>query len=97
MLFKGRSLGPLYFHITPPCTLCGGYNHSPKHCFQGEHDINDIMEKMNINGHQHSLVVYIPEGEHLDHTLYSHANATTPTPNSVHKLEYIYISKFSGK
>ena len=36
----------------PPCALCGGYNHSPKHCFKGEHDINDIMEKMNINGHQ---------------------------------------------
>ena len=35
-----------------PCTLCSGYNHSPKHCFKGEHDINDIMEKMNINGHQ---------------------------------------------
>ena len=25
---------------------------SPKHCFKGEHDINDIMEKMNISGHQ---------------------------------------------
>ena len=25
---------------------------SPKHCFKGEHDINDIMEKMNITGHQ---------------------------------------------
>ena len=35
----------------PPCALCGGYNHSPKHCFKGEHDINDIMEKMNISGH----------------------------------------------
>ena len=23
-----------------------------KHCFKGEHDINDIMEKMNISGHQ---------------------------------------------
>ena len=31
--------------------VCGGYNHSPKHCFKGEHDINDIMEKMNISGH----------------------------------------------
>ena len=30
------------------CALCGGYNHSPKHCFKGEHDINDIMEKMNL-------------------------------------------------
>ena len=26
--------------------------HSPKHWFKGEHDINDIMEKMNISGHQ---------------------------------------------
>ena len=32
-----------------PCTLCSGYNHSPKHCFKGEHDINDIMKKMNIS------------------------------------------------
>ena len=39
----------------PPCALCGGHNHSPKHCFKGEHDINDIMEKMNINGHQSQL------------------------------------------
>ena len=37
---------------SPPCTSCGGYNHSPKHCFKGEHDINDIMEKMNTNNHQ---------------------------------------------
>ena len=36
----------------PLCALCGGYNHSPKHCFKGENDINDIMEKMNISGHQ---------------------------------------------
>ena len=36
----------------PPCALCGGYDHSPKHCFKGEHDINNIMEKMNISGHQ---------------------------------------------
>ena len=36
----------------PPCALSSGYNHSPKHCFKGEHDINDIMEKMNISGHQ---------------------------------------------
>ena len=36
----------------PPCALCGGYNHSPKHYFKGECDINDIMEKMNINSHQ---------------------------------------------
>ena len=35
-----------------PCALCGSYNHSPKHCFKEEHDINDIMEKMNIIGHQ---------------------------------------------
>ena len=36
----------------PPCSLCGGFNHSPKHCYNGEHDINNIMEKMSINPHQ---------------------------------------------
>ena len=36
----------------PPCSLCGGFNHSPKHCYKGEHDINNIMEKMRINPHQ---------------------------------------------
>ena len=36
---------------------------APKHCFKGEHDINDIKEKMNISRHQ---VVYIPKGEHDD-------------------------------
>ena len=34
------------------CSLCGGFNHSPKHCYKGEHDINKIMEKMSINPHQ---------------------------------------------
>ena len=33
----------------PPCS---GFNHSPKHCYKGEHDINNIMEKMSINPHQ---------------------------------------------
>ena len=36
----------------PPCSLCGGFNHSPKHCYKGKHDINNIMEKMSINPHQ---------------------------------------------
>ena len=36
----------------PPCSLCGGFSHSPKHCYKGEHDINNIMEKMSINPHQ---------------------------------------------
>ena len=36
----------------PPCSLCGGFNHFPKHCYKGEHDINNIMEKMSINPHQ---------------------------------------------
>ena len=26
--------------------------HYVQHCFKGEHDINDIMEKMNISDHQ---------------------------------------------
>ena len=36
----------------PPSSLCSGFNHSPKHCYQGEYDINNIMEKMSINPHQ---------------------------------------------
>ena len=36
----------------PPCSLCSGFNRSPKHCYKGEHDINNIMEKMSINPHQ---------------------------------------------
>ena len=36
----------------PPCSLCGGFNHSPKHCYKEEHDTNNIMEKMSINPHQ---------------------------------------------
>ena len=42
----------------PPCALCSGYNHSPKHCFKGEHDINNLMEKMSLgsnNQNQGSL------------------------------------------
>ena len=36
----------------PPCSLCGGFNHSPKHCYKGEHNISNIMEKMSTNPHQ---------------------------------------------
>ena len=36
----------------PPCSLCRGFNHSPKHCYKGEHDINNIMDKMSIDPHQ---------------------------------------------
>ena len=35
----------------PPCSLCSSFNHSLKHCYKGEHDINNIMEKMSINPH----------------------------------------------
>ena len=35
-----------------PSSLCGRFNHFPKHCYKGEHDINNIMEKMSINPHQ---------------------------------------------
>ena len=35
-----------------PSSLCGSFNHFPKHCYKGEHDINNIMEKMSINPHQ---------------------------------------------
>ena len=39
-------------HYGPPCSLCRGFNHSPKNYYKGEHDINNIMEKMSINPHQ---------------------------------------------
>ena len=43
----------------PPCTLCGGFNHSPKHCFKGEHDINNLMEKMSLgSNNQHQIGLY---------------------------------------
>ena len=32
--------------------VCSGFNHSPKHCYKGEHNINNIMKKMSINPHQ---------------------------------------------
>ena len=50
--------GSQFEQYGPPCTLCGGFNHSPKHCFKGEHDINNLMEKMSLgssNQHQNSL------------------------------------------
>ena len=42
----------------PPCALCDGFNHSPKHCFKGEHGISNLMEKMSLgssNQHQNGL------------------------------------------
>ena len=36
----------------PLCSLCGSFSHSPKHCYKGEHDMNNIMEKMSIDPHQ---------------------------------------------
>ena len=42
-------------NMAPPCSLCSRFNHSPKHHYKGEHDINNIMEKMSINPHQSQL------------------------------------------
>ena len=43
----------------PPCALCSGFNHSPKHCFKGEHDINNLMEKMSLGSkYQHQSGLY---------------------------------------
>ena len=49
---------PLTEQYGPPCSLCGGFNHSPKHCYKREHDINNIMEKMSINPHQQQSNLY---------------------------------------
>ena len=50
--------GSQFEQYGPPCNLCRGFNHSPKHCFKGEHDINNLMEKMSLgtsNQHQNGL------------------------------------------
>ena len=50
--------GSQFEQFGPPCALCGGFNHSPKHCFKGEHDINNLIEKMSLgssNQHQNGL------------------------------------------
>ena len=48
----------------PPCVLCSGFNHSPKHCFKGEHDINNLMQKMSLALAISIRMVYINNGEH---------------------------------
>ena len=50
--------GSQFEQYSSPCALCGGFNHSPKHCFKGEHDINNLMEKISLgssNQHQNGL------------------------------------------
>ena len=90
----------------PPCSLCGGFNHSPKHCYKGEHDINNIMEKMSINPHQSERAIYISIGDHdnpheppqiesegcdiSQNTLYSHQINLAKESNDSEKLFYIY-------
>ena len=36
----------------PPAVYAADLITPPKHCYKGEHDINNIMEKMSINPHQ---------------------------------------------
>ena len=90
----------------PPCSLCGSFNHSPKHCYKGEHDINNIMEKMNINPHQQQQSNYINNGDHdnpheppqnelkgcdiSQNTLYSHHTDIVKDSDEFDKLHYIY-------
>ena len=47
---------------------------------KGEHD----------NPHELSQQQDLEASTKIDHTLYSHVNIITPTPNSAQKLEYIY-------
>ena len=47
---------------------------------KGEHD----------NPHELSQQQYLEVSTEIDHTLYSHADTTTPTPSSSQKLKYIY-------
>ena len=47
---------------------------------KGEHDNpHELPQQQDLEG-----------STKIDHTLYSHADTKTPTPNSSHKLEYIY-------
>ena len=50
---KAKNLEHIIRRCEPPASR--GFNHSPKHCFMGEHDINNLMEKMSLgsnNQHQ---------------------------------------------
>ena len=47
---------------------------------KGEHD----------DHHEHPQQQDLEGSKKIDHTLYSHADTITPTPNSSPKLEYIY-------
>ena len=90
----------------PPCSLCRGFNHSIKHCYKGEHNINNIMEKMTINPHQQQQNNFINNGEHdnpheppqnelggcnnIQNTLYLHLTHPSQNPDLFDKLHYIY-------
>ena len=90
----------------PPCSLCGGFNHSPKHCYKGEHDINNIMEKMSIILINPNRAIYISNGDHdnpyeppqiesegcsISHNaLYSHQIGLAKESEDFEKLFYIY-------
>ena len=51
--------GSKFEQYGPPCILCRGFNHSPKHCFKGELDINNFMEKVSLDsGNQHQNGLY---------------------------------------
>ena len=87
----------------PPCSLCGRFNHSPKHCYKGEHDINNIVEKMSINLHQSQQNSnrdhdnpHEPPQKELEgcdisqNTLYSHQTNPPKESDDFEKLFYIY-------
>ena len=51
--------GSQFEQYDPPCKLCSGFNHSPKHCFKGEYGINILMGKMSLgSSNQHQNVLY---------------------------------------
>ena len=86
----------------PPCALYGGFNHSPKHCFKGEHDINNHMEKVSLgssNQHQnneehdnpHELPKENLEGSfNMVYNDYTHTDIPPKVPEEIEKLEYTY-------
>ena len=58
IIYYDHDDGSQFEQYGPPCTLCDGFNHSPKHCFKEEHDINNLRKKMSLgssNQHQNGL------------------------------------------
>ena len=70
----------------PPCSLCSGFNHSPKHCYKGVIYINNGDHDNPHEPPQNEL-----EGCDISqNTLYSHHTDVVKYYDEFDKLHYIY-------